>query len=70
MKGPLIKEALNNHTELVNMLLKAGADVTLKDKEGHVASDFDFQPEGSADSEVLENEEKAERARDESRNEL
>lgn len=66
--GPLIQEALKNHTTLVDLLLKAGADTTLKDKEGHVAKDFDFQPD--ADSELLEREEKAEKKRDESRNEL
>ena len=66
--GPLIQEALNNHTTLVDLLLNAGADITLKDKEGHTAQDFDFQPD--ADSELLEKEEKAEKARDESKNEL
>jgi ankyrin repeat protein len=66
--GPLIQEALANHTTLVDLLLKAGADTALKDKEGHVAKDFDFQP--NADDELLEREEKAERKRDESRNEL
>ncbi len=66
--GPLIQEALANHTTLVDLLLKAGADTALKDKEGHVAKDFDFQP--NADNELLEREEKAERKRDESRNEL
>eukprot|EP00578_Thalassiosira_sp_NH16_P016295 CAMPEP_0181127708 /NCGR_PEP_ID=MMETSP1071-20121207/28344_1 /TAXON_ID=35127 /ORGANISM="Thalassiosira sp., Strain NH16" /LENGTH=944 /DNA_ID=CAMNT_0023213469 /DNA_START=147 /DNA_END=2981 /DNA_ORIENTATION=+ len=66
--GPLIQEALNNSTTLVDLLMKAGADISLKDKEGHVAADFDFQPD--ADNEVLEKEEKAERKRDESRNEL
>jgi ankyrin repeat protein len=66
--GPLIQEALTNHTMLVELLLKAGADNTIKDKEGHVAKDFDFQPD--ADGELLEREEKAERKRDESKNEL
>ena len=66
--GPLIQEALKNHTTLVDLLMKAGADIALKDKEGHVAADFDFQPD--ADGELLEREEKAERKRDESRNEL
>jgi ankyrin repeat protein len=66
--GPLIQEALKNHTTLVDLLLKAGANTALKDKEGHVAKDFDFQPD--ADGELLEREEKAERKRDESRNEL
>jgi hypothetical protein len=40
----------------------------LKDKEGHVAKDFDFHPD--ADGEVLEKEAKAEKTRDESKNEL
>ena len=66
--GPLIQEALSNHTTLVDLLLKAGADNSIKDKEGHVAKDFDFQPD--ADGELLEREEKAERKRDESKNEL
>jgi ankyrin repeat protein len=66
--GPLIQEALKNHTTLVEFLLKAGADTTLKDKEGHVAKDFDFLPD--ADKELLEREEKAEQKRDESKNEL
>jgi ankyrin repeat protein len=66
--GPLIQEALKNHTTLVDLLLKAGADTTLKDKEGHVAKDFDFLPD--ADKELLEREEKAEKKRDESKNEL
>mmetsp|Transcript_27152 Transcript_27152/g.56530 ORF Transcript_27152/g.56530 Transcript_27152/m.56530 type:complete len:949 (-) Transcript_27152:246-3092(-) len=66
--GPLIQEALTNHTTLVDLLLKAGADGSLKDKEGHVAADFDFQPD--ADGELLEREEKAEMKRDQSKNEL
>lgn len=66
--GPLIQEALKNHTSLVELLLKAGADTTLKDKEGHVAKDFDFLPD--ADKDLLEREEKAEKKRDESKNEL
>ena len=66
--GPLIQEALKNHTTLVDLLLNAGADPALKDKEGHVAKDFDFSPD--ADKELLEREEKAERKRDESKNEL
>jgi ankyrin repeat protein len=66
--GPLIQEALKNHTTLVDLLLKAGADNTIKDKEGHMAKDFDFQPD--TDGELLEREEKAERKRDESKNEL
>lgn len=66
--GPVIREALDNHTALVDLLLKNGADASLKDKEGHVAKDFDFHPD--ADGEVLEKEAKAEKTRDESKNEL
>jgi serine/threonine-protein phosphatase 6 regulatory ankyrin repeat subunit B len=66
--GTIIREALGNHTALVDLLLKSGADELLKDKEGHVAKDFDFHPD--ADSEVIEKEAKAEQVRDESKNEL
>mmetsp|Transcript_12255 Transcript_12255/g.17096 ORF Transcript_12255/g.17096 Transcript_12255/m.17096 type:complete len:903 (+) Transcript_12255:62-2770(+) len=64
----VIQDAMKNHSALVQLLLKSGADATLKDKEGHVAADFDFKPE--TDSEVLEQEAKAAKARDESKNEL
>lgn len=66
--GPIIREALDNHTALVDLLLKNGADASLKDKEGHVAKDFDFHPD--ADGEVLEKVARAEKTRDESKNEL
>jgi ankyrin repeat protein len=66
--GPIIREALDNHTALVDLLLKKGADASLKDKEGHTAKDFDFHPD--TDSEILEKESKLEKARDESKNEL
>jgi len=66
--GPIIEEALKNHTNLVDMLLKAGADDSLKDKEGHAAKDFDFKPD--TDPEILEREELAQSRRDDSKNEL
>jgi len=66
--GPVIREALDNHTALIDLLLKNGADASLKDKEGHAASDFDFHPD--ADSEVLDKEAKAEKIRDSSKYEL
>lgn len=66
--GPIIRDALDNHTALVDMLLKSGADASLKDKEGHTAKDFDFHPD--ADAEVLEKEAKKEKVRDASKNEL
>uniref|UniRef100_A0A6U3Q8H2 Uncharacterized protein n=2 Tax=Ditylum brightwellii TaxID=49249 RepID=A0A6U3Q8H2_9STRA len=66
--GPIIREALDNHTALVELLLKNGADEKLKDKEGHTAADFDFHPD--ADADVLGREEKAAKKRDESKNEL
>jgi ankyrin repeat protein len=39
----LINTALQQHQETVRLLLKNGASETLKDKEGHIAVDFDFQ---------------------------
>lgn len=66
--GKIIREALDNHSSLVQLLLKNGADATLKDKEGHVAKDFDFHPD--IDGEILEKESKAEEARDKSEHEL
>ena len=66
--GPIIRDALEKHVELVDLLLKSGADANLKDKEGHVAKDFDFHPD--ADAEVLEKQARAEKVRDESKNEL
>eukprot|EP00568_Trieres_chinensis_P002301 CAMPEP_0183293248 /NCGR_PEP_ID=MMETSP0160_2-20130417/2005_1 /TAXON_ID=2839 ORGANISM="Odontella Sinensis, Strain Grunow 1884" /NCGR_SAMPLE_ID=MMETSP0160_2 /ASSEMBLY_ACC=CAM_ASM_000250 /LENGTH=938 /DNA_ID=CAMNT_0025454335 /DNA_START=100 /DNA_END=2916 /DNA_ORIENTATION=- len=66
--GPIIKEALESHTKMVDLLMKGGADASIKDKEGHTAADFDYHPE--QDEEVLDQEKKAEKARDESRNEL
>jgi ankyrin repeat protein len=66
--GPMIQEALANHTSLLAFLLKSGADRSIKDKEGHTAKDFDFHPD--ADADVLAKEAKAERVRDTSKNEL
>lgn len=66
--GPIIREALDNHRKMVDILIKNGADQNIKDKEGHVAKDFDFHPD--ADSSVLEQEEKAGKKRDASKNEL
>ena len=66
--GPIIKEALANHVALVELLVQKGADPNLKDKEGHNAKDFDFHPD--ADAEVLKKEANAEKARDDSKNEL
>merc|ERR1712232_1247190 len=57
--GPVIREALESHTQLIKLLIKSGADTTLKDKEGHAATDFDFHPD--ADSEILDKEAKAEK---------
>ena len=51
----IIREALDTHIQVVELLLAKGADPTIKDKEGHTAEDFDFKPrkkedEGAADS--------------------
>jgi len=66
--GSIIKEALEKHNRMVGLLKKSGADTSIKDKEGHVAADFDFHAD--IDSAVLKQEEKAEKKRDESKNEL
>mmetsp|Transcript_14721 Transcript_14721/g.23807 ORF Transcript_14721/g.23807 Transcript_14721/m.23807 type:complete len:897 (-) Transcript_14721:44-2734(-) len=66
--GPIIREALNSHSALVELLIKSGADQSLKDKEGHVAKDFDFHPD--TDAEILAKEARAEKLKDESKNEL
>jgi len=64
----IIKEALDNHTAVLELLMKRGADSGLKDKEGHTAKDFDFNP--GLDEEVVEQEMKGERKRKKSKNEL
>ena len=40
----------------------------IKDKEGHVAEDFDFHPD--TDAEILAKEARTEKVKDESKNEL
>lgn len=64
--GPIIQEALSNHTKIVEMLMSAGADEKLKDKEGHAAVDFDFHSDLDAD--VVKQEKKV--LEDSSKNEL
>ena len=45
----IIQDALNTHIEVIEMLKKKGADVNLKDNEGHTALDFDYtKPESVA----------------------
>lgn len=66
--GPVIQEALKNHTALVDLLIKSGADESIKDKEGHAAKDFDFHPD--TDAEILAKEARTEKVKDESKNEL
>jgi len=66
--GPIIREALDNHNRMVGLLIKNGANESIKDKEGHTAADFDFHPD--ADADVLMQEEQAGKKRDASKNEL
>lgn len=66
--GPTIRDALDNHNRMITLLIKSGADETIKDKEGHMAKDFDYHPD--ADSEVLKQQELAGKKRDDSKNEL
>jgi len=40
----IIREALDTHVQVVQLLLSHGADATITDKEGHTAEDFDFKP--------------------------
>lgn len=39
----IITEALLTHTEIISLLVSSGADGDIKDFEGHVAVDFDYQ---------------------------
>ena len=66
--GPIIREALDNHNRMVGLLVKNGANESIKDKEGHTAKDFDFHPD--ADADVLMQEEQAGKKRIDSKNEL
>lgn len=54
--GAIIRKALESHTSLVDLLIRKGADQSIKDKEGHTAKDFDYHPD--ADAQVLSNAEK------------
>mmetsp|Transcript_16814 Transcript_16814/g.37813 ORF Transcript_16814/g.37813 Transcript_16814/m.37813 type:complete len:397 (+) Transcript_16814:1873-3063(+) len=60
----IIQNALNNHTAIVDMLTNGGADLTLKDKEGHTAADFEYKPPEEKKEETKE-EEKGEEGSDE-----
>jgi serine/threonine-protein phosphatase 6 regulatory ankyrin repeat subunit B len=46
----IIKEALQTHVDVVQLLIANGADASLKDKEGHVAADFDYKPATAVES--------------------
>ena len=48
----LIRQTLQQHIDVVKFLISSGADVNVKDNEGHIASDFDYQP---PESEVTSN---------------
>ena len=37
-------KALETHLDTVASLIKNGADLSLKDNEGHTATDFDYKP--------------------------
>ena len=39
----LIIDALQTHIEVIQLLTRGGADINLKDNEGHMASDFDYK---------------------------
>lgn len=39
----IIKDALQTHVEVVSLLVSSGADLNLKDNDGHIAKDFDYK---------------------------
>ena len=39
----LIIDALQTHIEVLQLLIRGGADISLKDNEGHMGSDFDYK---------------------------
>lgn len=39
----IIKDALLTHIDVVELLISGGADIMIKDKEGHVGIDFDYR---------------------------
>ncbi|CAM9752836.1 unnamed protein product, partial [Choristocarpus tenellus] len=41
----MMREALDQTQAIIDLLMKNGADPSLKDKEGRTAEDFDFKPE-------------------------
>jgi hypothetical protein len=67
--GKVIQEALDKHIALVELLVKVGkADINLKDKEGHKAKDFDYNPD--TDNDLILKAKKTTKIVDESKNEL
>jgi len=40
----IIKDALQTHVDVIDMLVTGGANKDIKDNEGHVALDFDYKP--------------------------
>jgi ankyrin repeat protein len=67
--GQIIREALDKHVALVELLIKVGrADLHLKDKEGHKAKDFDYNPD--SDTDLMDKAKKTTKLLDESKNEL
>ena len=67
--GQIIREALDKHIALVELLVKVGkADIHLKDKEGHKAKDFDYNPD--TDNDLMDKAKKTTKIIDESKNEL
>ena len=40
----LLQQALQTHLDLISILRHNGADISLKDNEGHTTLDFDYKP--------------------------
>ncbi|CAM9763513.1 unnamed protein product [Ascophyllum nodosum] len=47
----MMREAMAHTQSIIDLLLRSGADASLKDKEGRMAKDFDYQPPAAAGDE-------------------
>ncbi|CAN0479090.1 unnamed protein product, partial [Hapterophycus canaliculatus] len=47
----MMREAMAHTQSIIDLLLTSGADASLKDKEGRMAKDFDYQPPAEGEGE-------------------
>ena len=50
----IMDKALETHLNTVASLIKNGADASIKDNEGHTATDFDYKPPDATDTASLD----------------